>query len=101
MIDRLGYAPQLHRCASCSTQLPQTSAWFSAIAGGLLCDRCATSDPGAVECSVRVIKVLRVAAVGDAALYRRLRLDEPSLATLESVAERQLAQDPDRQVGHH
>ena len=23
MIDRLGYAPQLHRCASCSTTLPR------------------------------------------------------------------------------
>jgi DNA repair protein RecO (recombination protein O) len=98
MIDRLGYAPQLYDCASCATRLPETSAWFSAIAGGLLCDRCATSDPGAVECSVRVIKVLRVAAVGDAALYRRLRLDEPSLATLESVAERELAQHLDRQL---
>ncbi|MGH7723202.1 MAG: DNA repair protein RecO [Candidatus Dormibacteria bacterium] len=98
MIDRLGYAPQLHDCASCSRPLPQTSAWFSAIAGGLLCDRCSTSDAGAVECSVRVIKVLRVAAAGDAELYRRLRLDEPSLATLEAVAERELAQHLDRQL---
>jgi DNA repair protein RecO (recombination protein O) len=98
MIDRLGYAPQLHRCASCSTPLPETSAWFSVIAGGLLCDRCATSDPGAVECSVRVIKVLRVAAAGDAELYHRLRLDEESLVTLEAVAERELAQHLDRQL---
>jgi DNA repair protein RecO (recombination protein O) len=98
MIDRLGYAPQLYDCASCVTRLPETSAWFSAIAGGLLCDRCATSDPGVVECSVRVIKVLRVAAAGDAGLYRRLRFDEPSLATLEVVAERELAQHLDRQL---
>ncbi len=98
MIDRLGYAPQLQLCASCSLQLPMASAWFSAIAGGLLCDRCATADPGAVECSVRVIKVLRVAAGGDAELYRRLRLDEPSLATLEVVAERELAQHLERQL---
>ncbi|MDQ6846874.1 MAG: DNA repair protein RecO [Candidatus Dormibacteraeota bacterium] len=98
MIDRLGYAPQLHQCASCSTALPETSAWFSAIAGGLLCDRCALSDPGAVECSVRVIKVLRVAAAGDADLYRRLRLDDASLVTLEAVAERELAQHLDRQL---
>ena len=98
MIDRLGYAPQLYQCASCSAPLPETSAWFSATAGGLLCDRCAPSDPGAVECSVRVIKVLRVAAAGDAELYRRLRLDEASLVTLEAVAERELAQHLDRQL---
>lgn len=98
MIDRLGYAPQLRACASCATQLPEDSAWFSAIAGGLLCNRCAPTDLGVVECSVRVIKVLRVAATGDADLYRRLRLDEPSLATLEAVAERELAQHLDRQL---
>ena len=98
MIDRLGYAPQLHRCASCSAPLPQTNAWFSAVAGGLLCDRCAPVDPGAVECTVRVIKVLRVAAAGDVDLYRRLRLDEASLVTLEAVAERELAQHLERQL---
>jgi DNA repair protein RecO (recombination protein O) len=98
MIDRLGYAPQLYECASCATRLAETSAWFSAVAGGLLCTRCSASDPGSVECSVRVIKVLRVAATGDRDLYRRLRFDEQSLAILEAVAERELAQHLDRQL---
>ena len=98
MIDRLGYAPILHQCVSCACILAETTAWFSAVAGGLLCPRCAPSDLGAVECSVRVIKVLRVAAAGDADLYRRLRIDEESLVTLESVAERELAQHLDRQL---
>ena len=98
MIERLGYAPQLYECASCGTRLAEASAWFSATAGGLLCARCATSDPGSVECSVRVIKVLRLAATGDRDLYRRLRLDEQSLATLEAVTERELAQHLDRQL---
>lgn len=98
MIDRLGYAPTLHECVSCATELAEAPAWFSAAAGGLLCPRCATSDLEAVECSVRVIKVLRVAAAGDADLYLRLRLDEPTLATLERVAERELAQHLDRQL---
>jgi hypothetical protein len=51
-----------------------------------------------VECSVRVIKVLRVAATGDRDLYRHLRLDEECLATLEAVTERELAQHLDRQL---
>jgi DNA repair protein RecO (recombination protein O) len=98
MIDRLGYAPQLRVCPSCERPLLEAIAWFSAISGGLLCDRCAPADPGAVECSVRVIKVLRVAGAGDAALYRRLQLDEASLATLEAVTECELAQHLDRQL---
>jgi DNA repair protein RecO (recombination protein O) len=98
LIDRLGYAPQLHACASCGTSLPEATAWFSAVAGGLLCDRCALADAASVECSVRVIKVLRVAAAGDVHLYRRLRLDEQALAVLERVAESELAQHLDRQL---
>ena len=98
MIDRLGYAPQLHECAACNAALPEADAWFSAAAGGLLCARCAPVDLGAVSCSVRVIKVLRVAAAGDIDLYRRLRLDDASLATLEAVAERELAQHLERQL---
>lgn len=98
MIDRLGYAPQLYECASCAVVLPEQGAWFSATAGGLLCDRCGALDPAAVECSVRVIKVLRVAAAGDDGLYRRLRLDEASLGVLEVVAERELAQHLERQL---
>lgn len=98
MIDSLGYAPQLRACPSCGRLLPEATAWFSAISGGLLCSRCAPSDPGAVACTTRVIKVLRVAAAADEALYRRLQLDEPSLATLEAVTESELAQHLDRQL---
>lgn len=98
MIDRLGYAPELTVCASCATPLREHPAHFSAAAGGLLCERCAPSDPAAVECSVRVIKVLRVIASGDAELYARLRLDAATLEVLELVVERELAQHVDRRL---
>lgn len=98
MIDRLGYAPELTACAVCGAPLPERPAVFSAAAGGLLCARCAASDPGGVECSVRVIKVLRVIAAGDAELYARLKLDGDTLAVLEQVVERELAQHVDRRL---
>ena len=98
MVDRLGYAPELTQCASCATPLEERSAVFSTVGGGLLCPRCAPSDPGGVECSVRVIKVLRVIAAGDADLYARLRLDNETLALLEMVVERELAQHVDRRL---
>ena len=98
MIDRLGYAPELHRCANCSAALGERPAAFSAAGGGLLCPRCSAADPGGVDCSVTVIKVLRVIAAGDAPLYHRLRLDDPTLSTLESVVERELAQHVDRRL---
>lgn len=98
MIDRLGYAPQLQDCASCGMALPESPAAFSAVGGGLLCTRCSPADPGAVVCSVRVIKVLRTVAAGNDQLYRRLRLDVATLDTLEDVVERELAQHLDRQL---
>lgn len=98
MIDRLGYAPELHRCANCATPLAERAAAFSAAGGGLLCPRCALVDPAGVDCSVTVIKVLRVIAAADAPLYHRLRLDDPTLATLEAVVERELAQHLDRRL---
>lgn len=98
MIDRLGYAPQLHDCASCGQHLPEQPAHFSAPAGGLLCSRCASQDLGAVECSVRAIKVLRIAASDDAAMWSRLRLDGTTLITLERISEAELAQHLDRRL---
>lgn len=98
MVDRLGYAPQLVDCASCERRLPESTAWFSAPGGGLLCARCAPGDPQATECSVRVIKVLRAAADGDEALWLRLRLDPPTLQTLERIVESELAYHLDRRL---
>ena len=98
MIERLGYAPQLHDCASCGRRLPEAAAGFSPAGGGLLCATCLPADPGAIDCSVRVIKVLRVAAEGDAGTWARLRLDDPTLAVLETIIERELEQHLDRRL---
>lgn len=98
MIDRLGYAPELSACAGCGALLEPVAHPFSAVVGGLLCPRCGPADPGAVECSTAVIKVLRVIAAEDAGLYARLRLDDSVLDSLEAVVERELAQHVDRRL---
>jgi DNA repair protein RecO (recombination protein O) len=98
MIDRLGYAPELQQCANCGDHLAEGPRPFSAAGGGLLCPRCAPSDPGAVLCTTAAIKVLRVIAAGDEELYRRLRLDGPLLDVLEAVVERELEQHVDRRL---
>lgn len=98
MIDRLGYAPELRRCAGCGGELPEAPARFSAAGGGLLCDACGDGDPAAVVCPVRAIKVLRVMETGDAGLYGHLRLDAATLEVLETVVERELEQHVDRRL---
>ena len=98
MIDRLGYAPELRQCVSCSRRLAEAPAAFSPAGGGLLCPDCRRDDPTAIDCPVRVIKVLRVAAAGDATTWARLRLDHDTLATLEEIIERELEHHLDRRL---
>ena len=98
MIDRLGYAPELQQCVSCSRRLAEEPAAFRAAGGGLLCPDCRRGDPTAIDCPVRVIKVLRVAAAGDATTWARLRLDHDALATLEAIIERELEHHLDRHL---
>jgi DNA repair protein RecO (recombination protein O) len=88
----------LVQCVSCSRRLAEEPAAFSAAGGGLLCPDCRRGDPTAIDCPVRVIKVLRVAAAGDATTWARLRLDHDALATLEAIIERELEQHLDRRL---
>ena len=82
-LDLLGYAPQLMSCASCEKPLAAKPAAFSAEAGGFLCDQCAL--PAMEEVPLATIKVLRLMASGDLATYRRLKLNDPLMASLEGV----------------
>jgi recombinational DNA repair protein (RecF pathway) len=66
---------------------PEPAAFTPAI-GGFLCSDCA--EPGRSLVSPAAIKVLRVMAAGDLALFRRLKLDEPVLEEVERVLESQL-----------
>jgi DNA repair protein RecO (recombination protein O) len=92
----LGYSPQLMNCASCYQILPPAPAPFAPEVGGLLCPCC--TRPGMMLVAVPVIKVLRVMAAGDIALYQRLRLDEGMLVQTEMVLEAQLEHHLDRQL---
>ena len=95
-LDLLGYAPQLHICASCERPLPPAAAAFSAAAGGLLCASCMA--PGMIPVSVGAIKVLRLMAAGEINLYRRLKLEDQLLAEVEAVLEAQLEHHLDRRL---
>ena len=95
-LDLLGYAPQLMSCASCEKPLAAKPAAFSAEAGGFLCDQCAL--PAMDEVPLATIKVLRLMASGDLATYRRLKLDDNLMASLEGVLHTQLEYHLDRRL---
>jgi DNA repair protein RecO (recombination protein O) len=98
ILDLLGYQPQLHNCAGCGAPLPEASAWFSPLLGGVLCARCGAHDQGGSPASVNGLKVLRVMASGDRQLFDRLRLSPDLLWELETILESQLEYHLDRRL---
>ena len=95
-LDLLGYTPQLLNCASCERPLTARSAPFSAEAGGFLCERCALPSMELVP--LAAIKVLRLMASGDAATYRRLKLDSTLMNAIDGVLQAQLEYHMDRKL---
>ncbi len=95
-LDLLGYAPQLSWCASCEQPLAAKPAAFSADAGGFLCERCMLPAMSLVP--LAAIKVLRLMASGDLETYRRLKLDDALMSTLERVLTVQLEHHLDRRL---
>jgi DNA repair protein RecO (recombination protein O) len=95
-LDLLGYAPQLAACVSCERPLPAKPAAFSAEAGGFLCERCAL--PAMPLVPLAAIKVLRLMASGDLETYRRLKLEDALMASIEGVLTAQLEHHLDRRL---
>lgn len=93
---RLGYGPRLRECAGCERPLPSEGAAFAPEVGGFLCQDCAR--PGMAPVPVQAIKVLRVLEAGDIDLYRRLKLSDELLSSLEDVLEAQLEFHLDRRL---
>ena len=98
MLDLLGYQPQLSACAGCGQALPPADGWFSPLLGGVLCVSCGSREQAGSPVSVQGLKVLRVMAGGDAALYDRLRLPGPLLHEIEQALEDQLEYHLDRRL---
>lgn len=98
ILDLLGYQPQLADCASCNEALPEAAAWFSPLLGGLLCRKCGAHDQAGSPISVNGLKVLRVMAAGDGALYDRLRLSADLFNEIEPALEAQLEYHLDRHL---
>ena len=58
LLALLGYRPYLFNCASCQEELTEAADRWTP-AGGMLCNRCAADDPGAVPISLPAFKALR------------------------------------------
>lgn len=97
-LDLNGWASNLTTCAVCDRQLTPEAAAYVPEAGGLVCLACSRNAVGLLEVSLPALKVLRVMAAGDIALYRRLKLEPGILDQVEAVVEAQLEHHLDRRL---
>ena len=82
----LGYRPRLDACAECGGALSQRRL-FSPARGGLLCDRCAGEEPGAVALSADALaglSLLLTRPVGEAGEYFEVRRAGEILRVVEA-----------------
>ncbi len=85
VLDAAGFRPEWERCASCTTPIEAEGATWSALAGGVLCPRCAATHPEAGPIDARVLRVLRAYQRGPYEEAARIRLDPALAARLEQV----------------
>jgi DNA repair protein RecO (recombination protein O) len=98
ILEQLGYQPQLQDCPGCGQPLPDDTAWFSPLLGGALCPACGSRAQSGSPLSVTSLKVLRVMAVDDGALYDRLKLSAQVLDEVADALESQLEYHLDRRL---
>lgn len=60
LVAAVGFAPSIDECANCHSALsPDEDAYFSHVAGGVLCSRCASTAPGGRRLPARARLTLR------------------------------------------
>lgn len=65
LVAAVGFAPAVDDCANCHAQLsPDEDAFFSHVAGGVLCARCATPAPGGRRLPAEARRTLRMWLAG-------------------------------------
>lgn len=80
----LGYRPYLFKCAACQEELTEAADRWTP-AGGMLCPRCAVSDPAAVPIALPAFKTLRFMQRESLAAVLGLRLRQELLREIEDL----------------
>lgn len=85
LLGFLGYRPQLYHCAVCQETLTEETNRFSSVAGGALCQRCASTDRGAVPMSLNAFKLLRFLQAQPLEAIERLTISSGTREEVEKL----------------
>ena len=84
LLALLGYRPHLFQCANCQEDLTEAADRWTP-AGGMLCPRCAATEPGAIPVSLGAFKALRFMQRESSEAVLDLRLSTELMRELESL----------------
>jgi DNA repair protein RecO (recombination protein O) len=76
ILGYMGYRPQLYHCANCQEVLTEEAGRFSAVAGGVLCPRCAPAQRTGMSMSLNAFKLLRFLQAQPLEAVERLNISE-------------------------
>ncbi|MCL0048757.1 DNA repair protein RecO [Dehalococcoidia bacterium] len=85
LLGHVGYQPQLRDCINCRSLIEPVENFFSPSGGGILCPKCAHTEPVVQPISVNALKVMRLLQRGDYATASRLRLVPELSRELERI----------------
>ncbi|HNP71886.1 MAG TPA: DNA repair protein RecO [Kouleothrix sp.] len=85
LLGFLGYRPQLYHCANCQETLTEEAGRFSALAGGVLCPRCAPHERSALAMSLSTFKLLRFLQAQPLDAVERLNISPATRAEAEQL----------------
>ena len=85
LLGHVGYQPQLRDCINCRSPIQPVENVFSHSGGGILCPKCAHTEPVVQPISVNALKVMRLLQRGNYATASRLRLVSELSRELERI----------------
>lgn len=85
LLTYAGYRPELRRCVSCGVEHGPEAVFFSAVEGGMRCQRCGEAAPGQARVSLPTFKVLRFLQGQEYAAIAGLRLRAETAHEVEMV----------------
>lgn len=87
LFSALGYRPEIDRCASCREKLNPYNIYFSNKDGGVICEKCLSSDADARKINSDIVKILRLIVKKDWQTISKLKVEDSSQKLLWEISD--------------
>jgi len=86
-LSKMGYHPEIQKCAACRLKLDPSVLYFSNKDGGTICKKCSDSDIEAREVNSDIVKILRLILNKDWQILSKLKVGASSQNLLKEISD--------------